>query len=373
MDSLSHWTSFGNEVTLMDDGDAIFRWLWHTIEQAKRRIWIEVYLFKNDFVGHRSLDLLQKASQRGCEVILIYDSFGSLPETDKTFNQLRAAGAEVFAYNPVWPLSKIRQKCSSLIRRDHRKIMIIDDFGLTGGLNISEEYAGKELGNAYFADTMLLIKGPAVRHLAEVFLESLPKNMNRDRQLPGPPAPDGNTNKVQVLKLDSGTGSRTLSKVLARAINNAQRKCLIASAYFVPPEWFKRAVIEAAQRGVQVQILTAGQSDVPAARIAGRHLYGDFLNNGIRIFEMQQPVLHAKYFTIDGLYSSVGSYNIDHWSKKHNLEINIAVEGGNLAENLENLFHKSLKQSREMDLHTWRNRTLPQKISQWALYHLSGK
>ncbi len=369
----AQWTSRGNQVVLIKDGDAMFRAIWDAIQKAKKRVWIEVYIFKADSIGKKTLEALKRAAERDCDVILIYDRFGSLPLSDRFFDPLRNSGAEVIPYNPILPRGKIGQRMGSIFKRDHRKIIIIDDdVGFSGGMNVSRKYAGRELGNGFYEDSMLRINGPAVRHLSAVFLESLQKTIRQARELPSDIPPHPNGKMVQVLRLNAPEGLKTLSIALSQAIESAKQTCYLVSAYFVPPSWFQKALIRASGRGVDVKILTAGRSDVPAAKIAGRHFYGELLRSGIRVYELQSPVLHSKFFTIDSVYSSVGSYNIDHWSRRHNLEINIAAEDSTLAEKLERSFFESLERSEEILLRQWEQRPFFRRIMEGLLYHLSG-
>ena len=174
-----------------------------------------------------------------------------------------------------------------------------------------------------------------------------------------------------MLELNARAHERDLDTAIQKLLDQARRSCYLATPYFIPPAWFRQALIHAAHRGIEVNILTAGESDVPHARTAGRHLYGGVLASGGRIFEMQHPVLHAKYLIIDGYHSIVGSYNIDQFGGKHNLEVGVAARDPALAHALEAGFRANLERSVEVTLDAWKRRPWHTRLLQWFLYQLS--
>jgi cardiolipin synthase len=132
-----------------------------------------------------------------------------------------------------------------------------------------------------------------------------------------------------------------------------------------------RAMIRSATRGVDVRLLTAGVSDVPIARAASQHIYGQFLHHGVRIFEMFDATLHAKTMVIDGLYSTVGSFNLDQFSDKRNLEVNVGMIDPDVARVMEQDFERNLSQAREVTLENWKRRTRWQRFVHWCAYQLT--
>ena len=148
----------------------------------------------------------------------------------------------------------------------------------------------------------------------------------------------------------------------------AQRRCFLTSPYFVPPHRLMRYIREAAERGVDVRILTAGLSDVPLVRWASQHLYGRLLRSGVRIYEMVGRNLHAKTTTIDHVYSSVGSFNLDHWSFRRNLEVNVSVLDPGMAAEVEGRFREDLESSREVLLAQSERRSWLRRAVHWLAY-----
>ena len=140
--------------------------------------------------------------------------------------------------------------------------------------------------------------------------------------------------------------------------------------YFLPLGSLRKAILDAANRGVDVKIMTSGMSDVPPARRGGQYVYEIFLRSGIRIFELFSTTLHAKTVTVDGVFASVGSFNLDHWSDKRNLEVTVCIFNKDVAEQLEIQFEKYLPEAKEIKLEQWKKRPWYLRLLQWVCYKL---
>jgi len=358
--------SSNNGITLFTDGDHAFEAIWEAIDQARHRIFFECYTIEPDRVGTRTIAALTEAARRGCEVNLIYDAVGSSTLAESHVEALRAAGAEIHCFNPLWRW----KRTGPILRRDHRKIVVVDDeTGFCGGMNISEHYAGLKHGNGGFRDCHARLTGPCVRDLSEVFLETL-RLITRANVPPPRRLASEDETFVQVLGSRGYQGRRLIQRSLRITIGSAMSRCLITTPYFVPPRRLTHAMLRASRRGIDVQLLTAGQSDVPIVRRAGRHVYGIFLRRGVRIFELFDSMLHAKTITIDGVYSTVGSFNLDQWSDQRNLEVNVGFIDPGVARQLEEQFEINLKDSREVTLENWTQRRWWTQAIDWACYQL---
>jgi len=161
-----------------------------------------------------------------------------------------------------------------------------------------------------------------------------------------------------------------IQKSMEECINRAVDYCYFTTPYFLPYESLRKAIINAAKRGVDIRILTAGLSDVPLMRLASRHVYPGFLKNGVRIYEMNQKTLHAKIATIDGVLSSIGSYNLDHWSARRNLEVNLSILDSHLAQELKEQFNQDLRLAEEISPNIFAKMSLLKRILSWLAYEL---
>jgi len=357
--------SRGNRVRVMADGDRVFHSMWRAIEDARWEILMTTYTLSPDSVGRRTLQLLSQAARRGCRVTLVFDAIGSHElESDDLF-ELRESGARVHAFNPIWRWSKPLSRWV----RNHQKILVVDnELGFAGGMNVGRDYAGSELGNARFRDTHLELRGPSVPELARMVIEALADEgvplaaRPHEFEAPSPPAPDephdcGDGCLVQILESNVRRHQRAIQLALRTTVRRSVERCYLCSPYFVPPPRLSWALKRAARRGIDVRILTAGVSDVPLVRMASAHLYGDLLRAGVRIFELQSATLHAKTMTVDGVYAAVGSFNLDYWSDRRNLEVNVSFLDSEMASLIEKQFNQDLKGSKEVKLPEWKRRS----------------
>ena len=213
------------------------------------------------------------------------------------------------------------------------------------------------------------LEGPCVRDLGNVFASSWELLGYRRPALPRRAGRMGKS-FLQVQASRGWQGRRSIQRALRLTTRNAMRHCYVTTPYFVPSLRLSRALKRAAERDVDVRVLTAGVSDVPIVAFASRHIYGSLLKHGVRIFEMYGSTLHAKTITIDGLYSNVGSFNLDQWSDKRNLEANVAIIDPDVAVELESMFADNLAQAKEVTLDTWAKRSIWKRLLHWTAYQL---
>jgi cardiolipin synthase A/B len=363
-------TSQGNHVRLFANGDQSYALAHRDIESAKERVWVETYILEPDEVGNEFMRSLIAAARRGLDVRLLYDRWGSPNISEEHAQPLIDAGGHVAMYNPFLPNKKLGRKIGSLVHRDHRKIMIADDAGYTGGRNISEDYGGP--GPDVFFDVTLRIEGPATRDLASIFADAWVDATGESLELPPVAEPYGDGIDLDVLELNRKKGHHDLDRTIHHVLRQARSRCILVTPYFVPPDWFLEEIVAMTERGVDVRLLTAGKSDVPFAKVAGRHLYGRLLKRGMRIFEMSAPALHAKFMSVDGCYGLVGSYNVDRYGAKHNLELGVGLRDSAVASELESIFQSCLESSHEITIDGWKRRGPLKRLGQWAAYRLSS-
>jgi cardiolipin synthase len=380
-----------NQVQVFEEGDRLIESIWRDIEGARREILVETYIIEDDRVGGRVVELLESAARRGCRAVLLHDAVGSMNFPRDRLAAAAQAGVSVAAFNS--PLAAPRGMRAAAMRfgvlqRDHRKLIVVDGrVAYTGGANLSEDYAGPEHGNGRFDDTHLRIVGPAVRLLRETLITLLAQSrvelpseapgrvssseLGSDAAEPDPAAADAASGvTVQVLESSGWRKKREIQRELRLAIECASFSLDITTPYFVPPERIVEALIAAARRGVRVRLLTAGRSDVPVMAFAARHVYERLLRRGVQIFEMDSPIVHAKTTIADGLYALVGSANMDQWSYRRNLELNVGLFGELCVARLEAGFERRRRTAREVTLRGHSRRGWWRSLLEWAAYTL---
>ncbi|MES2503271.1 MAG: phospholipase D-like domain-containing protein [Myxococcota bacterium] len=353
--------SEGNYIEVFKEQHVILAQMLSAIEQAQKRVWLETYIYEGDAVGTKIRDALIDARTRGCEVILLYDHFGSSRLPRGFMTPLLKAGAEVVNFNPIWAW---RRK-GPLLFRNHRKVLIIDeDLSFCGSMNISLN------PGMSFRDTVMKIKGPATQELGRLFLEALQETTGEEKSDSYVPAQYPGGVFAQVLASNQRRKIVSIQRSMELSLNRATTYCYFTTPYFLPHAGLRKAMIEAAERGVDVRVLTAGLSDVPLMRLAAQYVYSLFLRAGIRIYELDGQTLHAKTAVIDGIYAWVGSYNLDHWSARRNLEVNVGVIDPYLADELEAHFDADLESSREISWAVWRKRSWFRRIVNFMAYQV---
>jgi cardiolipin synthase A/B len=382
-------TSSGNRVTIFANGGDSFRDMWRHIRNAQDRVWLETYIFEPDAIGLTTLQALQEAAVKCKDVRLTFDAVGSPSLTSSHLSDLIAAGADVVEFNPIIRWKWWRMKRVGFFR-NHRKILLCDDVAFTGGRNVGVEYAAKDVGGTdWFRDTHIKIEGPAVAHLEDVFLNSLAET---EHQKPVPSIPflrraedmvlkpreegEGTVHEdvwIQVLQSNVRRNKRHLQRAMRLVLREANEKCLISTPYFLPPGRLLKSMKQAARRGVDIRIITSGEAcDAPLLRMAGRHVYKSLLAQGVRIYEYrgtkEHPQnVHAKVVTIDGVFSSIGSYNMDPLSDRHNLELSVCMLDPAVATTLEGSFESDLDKCEEIRMEDL-EKSLFGQLQNWAMY-----
>lgn len=343
--------SGGNRVELLLDNEAAFRSKADAVRGAERSVWAEYYIVEDDATGRAFLADLAERARAGRDVRLLYDAVGSSGIGGDALDALRAAGGRVESFLPVNPL---RRRWSTHLR-NHRKLLVVDErIGFTGGMNVGDEYARGKGGsggrNRPWRDAHLRVEGPAVFHLATVFAEDW-TFASGERLVPSSvPLPSPGGSVVAVVPSGPDQDANANAHTYFAALSGALERCWLTTPYFVPDEPTVRALCNAAYRGIDVRVLVPEKSDVPLAQAAGRFFYGPLLRAGVRIFEYQPAVLHAKTVVVDGAWSLVGSANLDFRSFSLNFELGAVVFDRAFAARLEERFARDLADSREVTL-----------------------
>ena len=366
----------GNDVRVLVDGPQTFAALFAAIEKARRSVVIETYIIEDDSLAQKFADVLRRKRAAGVKITLMFDAVGSITTQQAYFDRLRDDGIEVCRFNPVHPLD--RPGYWNITHRDHRKIIVVDGtVAFIGGINISRVYSsGSSPGSRGrsdaasaeegWRDTHMMVRGPAAP-----VLEKLVRDVWRDQgckgELPAPAAavPPVGDKVLRVIASSPDGRPSEIYRALLGAIDHSRRSVHLTMAYFAPGDEMVDALTAAARRGVDVHLILPSLSDFTPVLNAGRSYYTELLDAGVKIAELQDAVLHSKTAVIDGVWSTIGSSNMDWRSLASNNEANVVVLGEDFGAEMERMFQRDLAQSEVIDAATWAARPLAQRVKEW--------
>ncbi len=376
--------SIGNRVVLLQDGPDTYTAMLAAIRGAKHHVHMESYIFEADDIGKQFAAALVGRAKAGVKVRLIYDAVGSNKTPKEFFKDLEAGGVEVVDFNPVAPGTVLKEGLAALNHRDHRKLTIVDGrLAFLGGINISDVYGsygssslrlGREDDLPFekrpWRDIQSRIDGPAVADLQRAFLKQWARQ-KKEAAIEGkdyyPTLANQGLNLVRAIEgSPDDQAVNAMYMAFISAVDNAESEVLVMNPYFVPHPELRRALIEAATRGVEVKLVLPSRSDSWLAYHAGRSFYGDLLDAGVKIFERKDRMLHAKTATVDGVWSTVGSSNLDWRSLLYNDELNVVVLGTEFAKQMNEVFRRDLAESDEITRQQWRDRSLAERLKETA-------
>jgi len=358
----------GNAVRLLKNGDESFTEMLKVLREAREYILLEFYAFSDDSVGCIFRDLLLKKVKEGVRVYLIYDAVGSVMTDRDFFSAMSAGGIKVGEFRPV----VLWKPYWNWIKRDHRKIICVDgEAALVGGFNISAYDAPASLGGHGWKDAQVRVEGAVVGEVERLFWESWAASSVAPNAGPLPkPAKRYSAGNIYA-SVVSASGMRNFRSIRRRysyAIDRAKRYIYITNAYFLPDRFVYRRLIKAVRRGVDVRIIGPYKTDHPYIRWATWSIYPHMIKNGIKIYEWKGGILHSKTAVIDGIWSSVGSHNLDHRSLHYNLEVNINVYDRAFGSGMAHFFRDDLKNSKPVTLDDTRVRPFLSKAASKLLY-----
>ena len=368
----------GNAVSLLYDGPQTMGAMIAAITNAKDNINLETYIFDQDELGLRFADLLIAKQQAGVDVNILYDSVGTIGTPNAFFDRMKAAGIRLVAFNPVNPFKRFGNW--DLNNRDHRKILVVDGkTAFTGGVNISATYArsspfrsGSGSGGSYgtktgWRDTHIQIEGPAVAALQAIFIdgwESQHAGEMADRDYF--PALSVAGDRIVRVVGSTPTSDHEIYQAYVLAMQQATKSIHITSAYFVPDVQVVAALKAAAARGIDVTMVLSGVSDSGLVLHAAQSYYDELLAAGIKIYQLKVAVLHAKTAVIDGVWSTIGSTNLDTRSFLLNNEVNVIVLGDTFGASMESAFAEDVRDATQITKETWAQRPLTDRLKEYA-------
>lgn len=376
----------GNRVTLLKDGPQTYAAMFAAIEAAKHHVNLETFLFDDGEVGQKFSSLLQKRARSGIRVSLIYDSVGTKAVPGSFFETMRSAGVHLLEFNPINPAAP-RTRPWRINNRDHRKLLVVDGtVAFVGGINISETYSsssshggsgssgsssggssgGAEPQEEGWRDTHLRIEGPVVAQFQTLYVDT----WNRHAKDPIDQTdffPELRPKGDELVRAVSSTYEDDESAVfstLVSAIRHSESSVYLTIAYFAPDKQLMDALEDAARRHVDVRLILPSVTDSWAVFHVGRSHYEDLLEAGVRIYERQGAVTHSKTACIDGVWSTIGSTNLDWRSFLHNNEVNAVVLSRELGGAMKKLFAGDLAESKAIEHKQWRRRSLLERLQE---------
>jgi cardiolipin synthase len=390
--------ALGNSATLLRDGPAFYRAMFDAIESARDHVNVEFYIVEDGEIGKRFSDALIRKASQGVPVNFMYDSVGSIETSLEFFQRLRDGGVNVLEFNPVNPLRA--RGAWRVNSRNHRKLVVVDGrVAFTGGINISNVYArgstgrGTRGGSSGFSgsgsggaagsgagsvssgvrsvgwrDTNVRIEGPAVAQMQRLFLDMWASQGGKPLAERNwfPEAQRVGDHPVRILASGPSHPAPSIYVSLLSAIGFAAKSVHITMAYFVPDPQTIDALKAAAQRGVDVALVLPSYTDFWAVFHAGRSHYSDLLAAGVKIYERGTALLHAKTIVIDGVWSTVGSANLDWRSFLHNEELNAVILGADFGKQMQAMFEEDLRASQRVEPDAWERRPVAVRMREWA-------
>ena len=362
----------GNRVKLLHDGPATYQAMIAAITAARQHINMETYIFDDDEVGQRFVAALIAKQREGVQVTVIRDSVGTLSTPTEFFTEMTAAGIKVLEFNPVNPLTS--KAGWSLNQRDHRKLLIVDGrIAFMGGINISSVYSSGSFRRAKlkpdtlpWRDTDVQVEGPVVLELQKLFLETWTQQQG-EALATDTWFPQAQTLGREVVRAVGSSPEDPYSFIYATLISafrSAQSHIWLTNAYFVPDPQLVEALEQATARGVDVRLILPSRTDSWLVLQASRAHYTRLLKAGVRIYLRRDALLHVKTALVDGVWSTVGSTNLDWRSFLHNQELNVIVLGDDFGNQMREAFLKDAAQSDEITLKSWRTRPVSARFSE---------
>lgn len=341
----------GNRVEILENGNGTYPRLWRDLASAQRTVTVQMYYSQPGEIADSLAKYLIDRAQHKVRVLLLFDAFGSGPLLkDKDYvKRLQDGGVQVARLRRLhwYSLNKANF-------RSHVRVVTVDGrIGYTGGFGLADYWEGDGRHDGQWRETNARFEGPIVMQLQAVFAAAWAEATHelligdaffpRDGFLPRGPTEAG------ILFAMPTTGSTPAERFMALSIGSARKTLYITNSYFVPDDDFRRFLIDAVHRGVDVRVLTAGdKGDVKTTMYAGRARYAELMKEGIRIYEYQPTMVHSKTMVVDGLWGTVGSLNFDNRSLAFNNESNLVTLDSTVGAAMDSMFLADLRYAKEI-------------------------
>lgn len=354
--------SLNNNIELLINGEEKFPKLLKELKKAEKSIHLDYYIIEDDQIGNQIFDILIEKAEAGIRVRIIYDDVGSSINRG-TIKKLKKSNVEIYPYMPVL-FSKLAHKANY---RNHRKIVVIDnEAGFLGGINIKDKYINPNKQGLYWRDTHIMIKGEAVNDLQYLFISDWYFVSGQEIDLDEVRY----TNKYQIssrlptsiLGSDYGKRNQTIMEAFFGMITNAREEILITTPYFIPDDSIFQALRISSKSGVKIKLMIPEKTDIKTAFYASQTYIKELLLSGVEVYYYTKGMLHSKTMVIDSLVSTVGSTNMDQRSFSLNAEVNAFISDKGIAQKLKYHFNQDLNDCHKLQLQDLKDRAWYNKV-----------
>jgi len=361
----------GNSVRILLNGDGTYPQLWKDLASAQRTITVQMYYSQPGAVADTMAKYLIEKARQKVRVLLLLDAFGSQPLKREWLQRVKAAGVEVVWLRPLrwYSLQKAAQ-------RSHVRVVVVDGrIGYTGGFGLADYWLGDGHHEDQWRETNVRFEGPTVAALQATFAagwaEATGELLTGDLFFPKSAFAEVGNMKAGVMHSVPSMGSTPAERFLALSIAGARKSIYISNSYFVPGESFMQLLLAAQRRGVDVRVITVSKkTDVKTTWYAGRTYYEKLLEGGVKIYEYEPTMMHAKSLVVDGIWSYIGSMNFDNRSLSFNDESLLVALDSAVGAQMNSIFMDDIKSSQEMKLDEFRKRPLSNKFLEWCAQKL---
>ncbi|USQ85393.1 phospholipase D-like domain-containing protein [Streptomyces phaeoluteigriseus] len=356
----------GNALTVLRNGDEIFAAMLAAIRSAEHTVDMMTFVYWKGDIARRFAQALADRARAGLRVRLLLDGFGSrLIETEQ-LQTMERAGVQVAWFRKPLYLSPLKQN-----HRCHRKVLVVDEeTAFTGGVGIAEEWCGNARNPQEWRDTHVEVRGPAVDGIAAAFAQNWAECHDelfdeRDRFIEHRSQGEA---IVQVVRGSASFGWQDMQTLLRVMLESAEERVRLATAYFSPDAYFIELLCATARRGVEVEIVLPGpHTDKRVCQLGGQHYYEDLTACGVKIYQYQPTMMHAKVVTVDHVAALVGSTNFNRRSLDHDEEVMLAVLDPRFTATLDEHFDDDVASSELIQADRWKRRSIVQRARELAV------
>ena len=359
----------GNELTLLRNGDRIFPAMLSAIREAQETIDFLTFVYWKGDIAHEFAHALAERAEAGVRVRVLIDAIGGRLIDRELIDRMTVSGVHVQWFRRPFSVAQLTSPLKQN-HRTHRKVLICDErTGFTGGVGIAEEWCGDARDETEWRDTHVRVVGPAVDGLAASFAQNwaetgLPLMDGRDRF---PQHCRTGSSVVQVARGSASVGWNDMATVFRVMIESAEEHLRMMTAYFVPDDTFQQLLLDAVERGVQVDVMLPGpHADKRVCQLASESIYSTLVEGGVRIWAFQPSMLHAKVMTVDGTASVIGSANMNRRSMQLDEEVVLSVFDPEVTAQLEADFEADRLRCERIEPRRWQDRPLHQKAQERA-------